>query len=493
MFLRQLSARFWHQLWHWWHGRSFRLILQGLPALVLGFSMAGVSLLANLAPQQELDANYLLQARHAFKVHDYPTALICYDRLAPRAESRPDILFGLAQTAQALGRIDQTLALMQQLAPFDQKGYGEAHLWWGWHLMTQTRMTEQSRQIAEKHLLVALEGELEDRSRVHCLLGELYLSNGQLDRAEMYLTRVIQLRPHLRLRLAQLHAQRGHKDRARSEAQLVVNFYRPRAQGDPNQHFARLAWADATTFLEEFPQAVAILTEGLSSSKSSLYTEALGRAYLAWHDFLAHRTTPDQALQLSVLEKGLENDPKNKDLLNRLSALTRLTSAESDRARAMLQELVARGEGSAAAHFALAAGAWQRGQQEQARVHMERAFEIAPHLPVVANNLAWTLAHLPNPDLPRALDLINAALAQAPKNSQFRDTRGRILAKMGQWPEALADLEAGLADRKEGSELHLLLAVAYEKTGLPEMAAAHRRLAPTNHRGPDGPAPTKRN
>lgn len=474
-----LPGRLGYRLWLWWRGRDYRLLLGGLPALTLGLAAALLSLIAYMIPQTELDARYVVRAQDSFKEHDYPTALICYDRLAARAEARPEILFGLAQTAQALGRLDQTLALMRHLAPLDRVGFGEAHLWWAQQIMTRPQLSEQDRRLAEQHLLRALEGSLPDRGlAAHGLLGELYLAGGKLDLAESHLTKVVQQRPHVHLRLALLYNRRGQKDRARSEAERAITYFRPRALADRTHHFARLAWADGTTFLEDFPQAVAILTDGLTTTRDSIYREALGRVYLAWHDSLASDPKSDAGQRLSLLEKGLENDPKNPDLLNRLLDATRLSSGESERARTLLQELLARGEGSAAIHFALGVDAWQRGQKEQSQLHMERAFQIAPHLPVVANNLAWTLAHRPQPDLPRALGLINAAVAQAPTNRNFRDTRGRILARLGQWKEALPDLEESLAGNKNDPELHRLLADTYDHLGSKEMADRHRKLAP---------------
>jgi len=485
MSVLDLPGRLWTRFWFWGCERDFHLLLGGLPALILGLGAAVLTLIAILIPQNELDARYVVRARNSFKEHDYPTAMICYDRLASRAESRPDILFELAQTALALGHIDQTVALMQHLAPLDKAGFGEAHLWWAQQVLSRPQQTEQDRRLAEQHLLRGLEGSLPDRTVAHGLLGELYLTGGKLDLAQKHLAEAVKKRPHVHLRLALLHAQRGQKDQARGEAQMALNFYRPRALADRNDHFARRAWANATTFLEDFPQAVAILKDGLASSREAVYREDLGQVYLAWHDFLAAGPKPDIGLRLNLLEKGLENDPKNPDLLNRLLDATRLSSAESDRVRAMLQERLVRGEGSATVHFALGVVAWQRGNKEESQMHMEHAFRIAPNLPVVANNLAWTLAHQASPDLPRALRLINAAVAQAPNNRKFRDTRGRILAGMEKWKEALADLEESLTLNKDDPELHLLLADTYEHLGAKEMADLHRKLAPPNPGGAD--------
>ena len=119
----------------------------------------------------------------------------------------------------------------------------------------------------------------------------------------------------------------------------------------------------------------------------------------------------------------------------------------------------------------------QHGQIEQARVHWERAFELSPDMPVVANNLAWMIATAAEPDLPRALALANIAVERAPKELNFRHTRGNILFQMERYKEALGDLEAALPRYADNAELHMKLAITYEHLGVAAMAAEHRRQA----------------
>src|SRR5262249_7916550 len=169
---------------------------------------------------------------------------------------------------------------MEELAPLDRLGYGPAHLWRAVQLLRGGKPSPRERQAAESHLLHALDGEPEDREAAHALLGELYLAGGQLDPAEPHPLKAVKTKPHLRLRLAVLYALKGNKERARSEAQLAVNFYRARSQVDVANHPARLQWADATVFLEDFPGAVAILEEGLSATHEPVYRQALASVYL---------------------------------------------------------------------------------------------------------------------------------------------------------------------------------------------------------------------
>jgi tetratricopeptide (TPR) repeat protein len=472
-----LFFRLGRPLHFWWQERSAQRLLLGLPALGVGIAAGVVTMLSLSISEAELETRYLEQAKNAFKAKDYPAAMACYERLAPHGGEQPAILYGLALTADALDQTDRASAIMAELAPVDGPGYAPAHLWRAAQLLRAPNRLAQTRQAAEAHLLRALDGEPEDRQTAHAILGELYLSSGQLDQAEAHLLKAVKARPHLHLRLAVLYALKGDKERARSEAQLAVNFYRARSQGDVANHQARIHWADATTFLEDFPAAVAILEEGLTATGEPQYRQALASVYLLWSDALARDAKEKLADRLTLLERGLRYDPSNAGLLDRLSAATRIDGPDADKARAVLQGLLARGEAPATVHFALGVDAWQRGKTDEARLHWERAHQLAPQVGVIANNLALVLAEGQAPDLPRALELVNLALEHSPNQAIFRDTRGTILVRMGRWKEALPDLEAALPQQANKAELHRTLADVYEHLGVPEMAAEHKRLA----------------
>src|SRR5262249_52502651 len=158
-------------------------------------------------------------------------------------------------------------------------------------------------------------------------------------------------------------------------------------------------------------------------TQEPVYRQALASVYLVWSDALARNGRDHFGDRLSLLECGLRYDPSNAGLLDRLSAATRLEGPEADKARAMLHGLLANGEAPATVHFALGLDAWQRGKTDEARLHWERAHQLAPQVGVIANNLALVLAQGQPPDLPRALELVNLALEHSPNQANFRDTR----------------------------------------------------------------------
>src|SRR5205823_4094587 len=106
--------------------------------------------------------------------------------------------------------------------------------------------------------------------------------------------------------------------------------------------------------------------------------------------------------------------------------------------------LLAKGQGSVSLNLVLGIDAFERGKLDQAKQYLEQAYKLDPAGPVLANNLAWVLAHTNPPDLDRALAIINTVIERQPKDARFRETRGQVLAKIGRWHEAITDLQAAL-------------------------------------------------
>ncbi len=182
------------------------------------------------------------------------------------------------------------------------------------------------------------------------------------------------------------------------------------------------------------------------------------------------------------------------------------------KARALIHTLLAEGKSPASLHLILGVDAWQSGRAAEALAHWEQSYQLSPHMAVVANNLAWALAHpqpldlrgaiatfsaigplpaqtavaaglggpllrTPGPDLPRALGIADSVVKRFPTNVRFRDTRGHILLKMGRWQEAVADLVVALPEVPNKRETHRALAEGHRQLGMNALAAEHQRLA----------------
>jgi tetratricopeptide (TPR) repeat protein len=506
----------------WFHTRSFRLFLQGLPALLVGVGVITLLVFSQVTPQEQLQLRYLEQGRAAFQGKDFALAQVCFDRACQTAGDRPDVAYEAALTAEALKQLERAAVLMGQLAPDGKKGYGEAHVWRAGDLLRDVGRDPFAPEKAKTHLIHALRGELRDPNTARALLGRLYLASGDLDKAEIFLRQVVDTQPHMRLLLADLYRRRGDVGRARHEATIMAGIIRPLLKADVYDRWARGHLANALLFLEQFQEAINLLGEGWALTGDPAYRKAIGGAYATWYGIRVrdekagkddragkgNRPVPS----LVLLERGLSWDPTNQGLLQRLLDMIR-DGADGERVRDTLRGALAKGQSPATTHFVLGLHAFQRGNEAEARLHWERSYQLAPHVTDVLNNLAVLLARptppavaalgaetlgllgtplgqgpvhaaaalwpgrVNIPDLPRALQLIDLAVKQVPGNPAYRDTRGAVYLRMGRWKEALAEFEAALPAMPESPSLHAALAEVYERLGSPAMAAKHRRLA----------------
>jgi Flp pilus assembly protein TadD len=304
--------------------------------------------------------------------------------------------------------------------------------------------------------------------------------------------------------VARIYAAENRRQGALAYAEMAERFFRDKLKANKDDQTARLYLAETLIFMERFAEGIALLQDGYDTANSDPYRLALANAYLRWAQFAALQPGSTLSFRLALLEKTLQLDCSNMEALYSLLAITRLQRRTvyvpppnlvgilvtplvprlerlaADRARADMQELLANGESPATAHLILGMEAQGRGKQTEARVHFEQSYKLDPHMPVIVNNLAWSLTHVQPVDLDRALLLINDLLERWPKQLNYRETRGQILTRQGKWKEALTDLEAALPAMRFSRELHAALALCYDKLGVPEMRDQHRKFLPTS-------------
>ena len=455
--------------------RLRRDLLLGFPAALCAVAAIVAGLWMSLLFGREITGQYRLQAWKARQAGAHATARLCYERLVREDAGDSESLFGLAEVLAEMGEAPSALELLDRLAPPDATGYAPAHLALGRQLLATSRPSAPLLHAAEQHLLRALESQ-PDLIEAQALLGRLYASAGRWELAHPRLAAALKNSDELALLMAQVTAALGKPEDARNWAKRSVSYWAGRAQAQPADAAARLAWAQALLALDDFSGALAVLERGIQAiADAPALRQAAAGVCAAWIERLVNSASPDTGLAVDLLARGLGYEPDHPALLNRLIALTRLSGARRERARALLNDLLAQGHDSAMLHHALGSDAVAQGQLEQARIHFERAWAIDPGMPRIANNLAWLLAFGDRPDEARAQALIDAAILSDPHNLHFRDTRGQIHAKMGRWKEAVADLEAALPALPDPRRTHAALAQSYSQLGMEDLAVAHRR------------------
>ena len=311
--------------------------------------------------------------------------------------------------------------------------------------------------------------------------------------AEAYLLQAAKEDPALELELAQFYVLQGDEDHGVEAAGRAVDFHRKLLDTNRHNDGVRIRAAKALLLAKDFSDTVALLEEGYRQANHPGYAGMLSEAYLAWWAEIDAQPnkSPDETSseQLDRLRQALRYDPWNRTAILRLLAATHGSTPMVTPARRIAAPMLAVGDAPATAHLLLGTDALQQGESALGRRHLEQAYELDPRSVEITNNLAWSLAHSDPPDLPRAKELVDAAVKADPKRLPLRDTRGRILAEMGEWKSALADLEQCLLLMKDDPEFHDIVAQAYEHQGLDDMASEHERLARRLRSGPKTPLP----
>ena len=294
---------------------------------------------------------------------------------------------------------------MAHLARPDQTGFAPTHLWLAERLLAASRPAG-----AEQHLRRALEQQPDD-FLANARLGQLYFTANRLALAEAPLQKAAPAAPALHLDLARLYAARDDKALARTHAEKALRHFQQQANANLDNHAARLQWHETALFLGDFPGAVRILEEGLRLTNHAGYRPALSRALVLYADAIAQSPSAqdrknhkddkerrvDEATKLrariNLLVNAVKYDYGNLAALTRLLELTRSANAgEAERARVVLHDQLAAGKDAAAIHLLLGVDAQRRQETVEARDHFEQAYRLAPDMPILINNLAWTLA-----------------------------------------------------------------------------------------------------
>jgi predicted Zn-dependent protease len=443
--------------------------------LVGGLSLAVGWAAASTTPDQ-IHSMYTDTAQRATQARDYRVAKLCFERLALAPDSTAETQYRLALTLEALEDRRRAMAILTRLAPDvdDRPGYAPAQIRLAQILLSEKPTPQRAAFEAERHLRRALKGE-PSSVEANSLLAQILLATGRSGDAAPFLHRAVTDRPELRIVLARVYGELKQPDSARHEATLAIREFSRRKAANPDDAEARMRLAEAAAFLDDFRTAANVLEQGWQRTKDPLYRRASAALYAVWAATLKNDPKAEPVNRLALLEQGLRWDATNKELLDQFTLTLQADGADAERARAMLRDLLIKGEDLVGAHFVLGVDAWVHNRLAEARLHFEQAERLDPQSPVIVNNLAWALIRTEPPDFQRALTLANLAVERQPDNLLFHGTRGVVLARLGRWKEALPDLEAALLAKPRDVDLHRTLADTYEHLGLTEMAAAHRK------------------
>lgn len=396
------------------------------------------------------------------------------------ATSAPD-RFLAAKTKLLQGDEAAAVGLMEDLAADGDRGYPEAHAWLADYLLEQGQYTD-SPEVLEALLrhLRGSEGAVQSSEEDKLRIALLTVLTGDPERAAEALERVADARPDLRLMLARMLVLKGNPEAASRQADLAETHYQEQLQsgsGPEETESARLGLAEALLFQERFEESTVLLESALEETGDETFELALGRHYLAWYDTLSREDRDQRGRRLELLSEAAKYLPTNNELVTRVAVMAAEEGVLDGAASQLLLELVRGKQAPATVHLVLGSTAYAQGRLPVALNHLEQAYRLDPDKPEILNNLAWYLTRTEPPQMERALQLANQAIAEAPRVLPYRETRGQILALLGRWDEAVRDLEAALAALPDYPPINETLATAYERLGDDDLARQHRQAA----------------
>lgn len=394
-------------------------------------------------------------------------------------------------------------------------------------LVMKAALLAEQKKLGEAISTARVAAESNPGSAVaHFALGRLQGQHGDFDEAIKSFTKVVQLNPQVvaaDLALSQLHLALRHLPDAES-------FARSAMTKAPNLLDARLALAKVQLAKGNSGEAEPILRDIVARAPKSAVAHAqLGRLELAKKNGKAARAAFERALTLSPLDAdalgglayldlqagrpdaatkrlkaALESSPKDVRLLM-LSAKAHAAVRDLATSEKLLKQVIEIDPASIDAYGLLVAIYETQGRSDQALVELETLSKERPTLAsthtvrgvilqgknrraeakaayrkalgldstaaVSANNLAWMMAE-DNENLDEALQLAQAARAQAPDSAAIADTLGWVFLKKGQPDSAIPPLQDATRDEPDNAGYQYHLGFAYAKRGDIKLARA---------------------
>ena len=457
------------------------------PALLAILAILGLGGLMARQALEEADWRgqfYQRSLQVAIENGDDSVASVCLTNLVARYPEKVDWRFRQALLFEKRG--DQNAAYREMLTLADRKEYGGAALWLlskQFDLQKVASWTPEMHARYRKLSEIAIkdrrgEYELETRRQ----LADYLARTGAYRDAIIQLTEIAERSPSTYLGLARLHALLGDEPNTLRYAELAKKFYERQLLASADDKVARLSLAQAELMLHQEERAVMLLSEGHKLTQDQDLAFAGAETLVAWAAKLKRENpgSPKSLIsQMDLLKKASQLAPRSEIVLDALVQIAIECADDKAEGISAVRQGLLTGVAPDSLHFIEGTAALYRGDLEQADFHLKLAAQGDLQLPGVLNNLAVVLYQKQPPELDRALAFANAALKQI-SHPYLHETRGQILVKLGDYQNAIRDLEVALQAKELAGVVHESLATSYRALGNTAMADEHASLANAN-------------
>lgn len=465
--------------------RSFADLLWGLPAILVFSLVATVTALGQVR-QKDSGSIYLAAGQKNLLSDELPTSQLYLQKaISTQGIDARLALFYLARSYEQQKDFERADSLMSSLAPTDSIGYPAAHRYMALRIDEDALGRSASIDLDgwKWHLSHADDQELPALQKAW---GDYFMLLSDFKESLIHYRKAAEEDPTYLLQVAELEMRHGEISNVRSVLTTAKERLTARAIADPKDARIRLLLATSLYNLGELPETERLLKESLaagdlSPEQAADFRRFLAAVFIKVYDRHVEQFGLDSAEAVAegfkYLQSALESDPNSQMALARLAEFARGSPEKAEAGRQALRKLIAGGQASAMAHFALGTIEAAAGNPELALLNMKQGLAIAPELSVLANNLAFLISEQEGADLEGALQLANQAIDTDPRQPDYLDTRAGILVRQGKLAAAAVDYQRALELAEDPKPYQEKLAEIYEKLGDSELAAQYREAS----------------
>ena len=416
-----------------------------------------------------------------------------------RPDSKED-KYELGAAMGTAGDIPAALDIMRLLAPDDQAGMSDAHLWRAGYYQNEKwyqASDEQRDQIVLQQLDMAIQQQ-KDNKQAHKSMSVIHIrkaatfdndspeQNKHLEEALSHLNAMldggIQSIDHLLASMQIVEIQRqlyGVETARKSFDQMYTNILEPASKRHPNIFQIWLVLVKCAVALEDFPLAKKFVRDGFVTSDSNEVRKQIADlsslVLLREADIADDMSDRDEyKARLYALTRAISVNPRNEDIYQRLVKF--VDSGSGDHFNmAWFEEAKVASPDPGVLTTMLGLRAMMDGDIETAKTHWRVSQQLFTLSELVLNHLIVVGARTNQQDFSNPVDLLSKSLSAFPDNPILLQSRGYFLIKEGKDDLAIKDLEAAVETLPNLVEARQFLILLYQKLGDTNQAADHQQ------------------
>ena len=492
----------------WASSRSGLKFIIGIPALVAVAMFLGGVWMANFYQNRLYGSAKVGFAECAKRAVDFPEEadLALMQRVSfakqmvrLRPESEED-KYRLGVAVGLAGNVPSALDIMTMLAPDDEPGMSNAHLWRAGYYQNVEwfhASDDQRDEIVLKQLDMAIQQQ-EDNKKAHKSMSVIYLrkaaaydegtpeNKAHMEKAMTHLNVMldggIQSVEHLLATMQIVEIRRqlyGVENARKAFDQLYSGILEPASRKYPNIFQIWLVLVKCAVALEDFPLAKKFIRDGIVTSNSDVVRKQI--ADLSSLVLMQEADISDDMLnpemykrRLYALTDAINYNPRNEEIYKRLIKF--IDSAEGDHFNmAWFEEAKVGAPNPGVLTTMLGLRAMVDGDENKAKTHWRVSQQLFTLSEVILNHLIIVGSKSGNPDFSEPVTLLTKSIESFPDNPFLLQSRGYFLTKEGDDQQALRDFQAAIEKLPNLLECRRFLVLLYEKVGDSAQSTFHQQ------------------